>query len=626
MGEIFLTFEMNKRLSYILIPLMAILLALHLQHVQQYLFFFREQLMVFFFDSSIIAERYLGVAGPAQMLSHFMVQFFKIPYVGAIVTALIGILSAVLLWKSVRRISRSVLLLPLAILPVIFICDGLFDVYYDYVGLVAYFLCTLFLYIDQWIARRISDNARLLSTSLLALLLFWIAGAVAILFAVIAFVIELVAEPRKCWRLLLPILVVLIAGAIGVKTSLVPGYRYAFQNGAYYEPILKPTNFYHTPWILAALLPLFAPLAHYAASKIRPLWLCVCSLVLLIAVSAFAVRSADRNQQKMYPMIAMDHFIVTHDWEGLLNSPYTKSGNFLLMNRLNLALSHEGKLLDKFFDYPQVGPYSILTELKQLSLDVEITTTLSEIFYQMDNVASAMEKAFNTVEGLRYGSPSNLQMLVRTNIIFGAYPLAEKYIRLLEKTLFYDDWATDQRRFLNNEEAINADPEYSAKRKSLPADCEEFTQARGAYADLLLTIRTNPKAIAARDYAIGYLLLANDTPHINAFVDEFYGTELMPETPQRLQEAIVAANEKDLDYCRARGVTEKTIKQYQQLKQLMVDARHTNQDIGPTLHKQYGKTYWYYLLVTSPQIAKLIEQNNANQQGKKQTAPLPSAH
>ena len=94
-------------------------------------------------------------------------------------------------------------------------------------------------------------------------------------------------------------------------------------------------------------------------------------------------------------------------------------------------------------------------------------------------------------------------------------------------------------RYLYNEELINNDPEYGAKRRSLPDNCEEFTQSRGAYADLLLTIRTNPKAIAARDYAIGYLLLANDSPHINAFADEFYGTELMPKTPQRLQEAMV---------------------------------------------------------------------------------------
>ena len=175
---------MNKRHAFLITALMLILLVLHLQHVQKYLFFFREQLMVFFYDSSIITERYLGVAGPAQLLSHLLVQFFKLSYVGAIVTGCIGTLSALLLWKSLQRISLSLLLLPLAILPVIFICDGLFDVYYDYVGLVAYFLFTLFLFIDQLLARRLTEWWRISATTLLALLLFWMAGAIAMLFVV----------------------------------------------------------------------------------------------------------------------------------------------------------------------------------------------------------------------------------------------------------------------------------------------------------------------------------------------------------------------------------------------------------------------------------------------------------
>ncbi|MBP5500453.1 MAG: hypothetical protein J6Y05_07130, partial [Bacteroidales bacterium] len=168
---------MNKRLAFLFAALMLVLLVVHLQHVQRYLFFFREQLMVFFYDPSIIASRYLGVTGPAQLLSHLLVQFFKLPYVGAIVTGSIGTLSALLLWKSLRRITQSLLLLPLAILPIIFICDGLFDVYYDYVGLVAYFLFTLFLFIDQLLARHLTDWWRITATTLLALLLFWMAGA-----------------------------------------------------------------------------------------------------------------------------------------------------------------------------------------------------------------------------------------------------------------------------------------------------------------------------------------------------------------------------------------------------------------------------------------------------------------
>lgn len=47
-----------------------------------------------------------------------------------------------------------------------------------------------------------------------------------------------------------------------------------------------------------------------------------------------------------------------------------------------------------------------------------------------------------------YGNPRMLKRLVQTNLIYGAYPVAEKYIRILENTFYYKDWAKSQRKFL----------------------------------------------------------------------------------------------------------------------------------------------------------------------------------
>ena len=414
--------------------------------------------------------------------------------------------------------------------------------------------------------------------------------------------------------------------AVYFDLPLVPGLpSRSITNEAYYEPILEATNFFFTSWVLAIVLPLLAPLFISFESKLKIIWLATGTLVMLAIISAFTVYSADRNQQKMYPMIAMDHYINEHDWEGLLKTPYCQSSNFILMNRVNLALSHTGRFLDDFFKYPQIAPYSILTELKELALDVEIITTLSEIFWQMDNIASADEKAFNSYEGLRYGSPSNLQMLVRTSLVFGRYQHAEKYIKMLEKTLFYKKWATSQRRFLYNDAAVEADPEYGSKRKSLPKGTREFIQAQGPFYDLLVTIRSNPKAVAARDYAIGYLLLANDIPHINAFIEEFSGTEVMPTMPLRLQEAAVAANEKNLDWCRQHGVEEKVIERYQQLRKELLQSRQTGNKV-PNALVQNRYTYWYYLLVTSPNMAKMREDLARRTQQQKAEEASVSAH
>lgn len=573
--------------------------------------------MVFYNDADIIAARYLGVGGIGLLITHWLTQFFILEYIGAIITASLGVLAALMLWKSMPKSSSSLIMLPLWMLPAIFQCDAMFDVYYSYQGYVAYFLFTLFAFIYRLIVDHIENyNYRILTAVILVVALFYIGGAVGTLLSVYILLMELLENPRKCWMMIIPIAVVLVGSKFCVDKAYLSLYRYALLNSAYYEPIVEPTNFFHTSWILILVIPFFAPLIKGLESKIKPILTIISSIAVLILVAAFAKFSADRNQQKMYPMMAMDHYIVNEDWKGLLNSPYCTSSNFILMNRVNLALSHEGRLLDDFYKYPQLTSYSLVTDLDDLSLDVEITSTVCELYWNMDNIASADERAFNSYEGLRYGSPSNLKMLVKTSLVFGRYAQAEKYIKMLEETTFYKDWATSQRKFLYNDEAVEADPVYGSKRRSLPVGTREFVQARGPFADLLVTLRANPHAIAARDYAIGYLILANDVKHINSFTEEFYGTEVMPTTPLRLQEAVLAANEKDLDYCRAHGVEEKTIEEYQKLKQNYLQAKERGIDPASAI-RQWRNTYWYFLLVTSNRLAQVREQMIKQQEDQK---------
>jgi len=609
--------RLNKYFPIILAVVMALLFGYHLQRTQEFLFYFREQLMVFYNNADIIAARYLGVGGFSLLLSHWFMQFFVLEYAGASITAILGVLAAFLLWRGMPKSCRSLMTIPLWMLPAIFQCDALFDVYYSYQGYVAYFLFALFVCLYRLIAEHTDDyRYRLCSAIALCLALFYLGGAVGSLLSVVILLMEILENPRKSWMMLLPILLILITGAFCVTRAYLPLYRYAYLNSAYYEPIIEPTNFFHTSWIIILIIPFFSPLAKNLEEKIKPILTTLSSIVLFMLVAVFAFFSSERNQQKMYPMMALDHYIVNHDWKGLLNSPYCNSSNFIIMNRVNLALSHEGKLLDNFYHYPQLTSYSLVTDLEDLSLDVEITSTVCELYWNMDNIASADERAFNSYEGLRYGSPSNLKMLVRTSLVFGRYQQAEKYIKMLEQTTFYSDWATSQRKFLYNDAAVEADPEYGSKRRSLPIGTREYVQARGPFADLLVTLRTNPHATAARDYAIGYLILANDVDHINSFTEEFYGSEVMPTTPMRLQEAVLAANEKDLDYCRAHGVEEGTIQEYQKLKAAYLQAKEQNVNPAAAL-QPWRNTYWYFLLITSNRLAQIREQMIKQQEEQK---------
>ena len=66
--------------NIMLVSLMLILLGIHLQYTQEYLFYFRETLMVFYYDASIIASRYFGIGGPGLLLTHWITQFFILKY------------------------------------------------------------------------------------------------------------------------------------------------------------------------------------------------------------------------------------------------------------------------------------------------------------------------------------------------------------------------------------------------------------------------------------------------------------------------------------------------------------------------------------------------------------------
>ena len=76
----------------------------------------------------------------------------------------------------------------------------------------------------------------------------------------------------------------------------------------------------------------------------------------------------------------------------------------------------------------------------------------------MGNIAAAQNVAFNSLFALNGYNPTMLQMLVRIELMRGNYLVALKYITLLEKTVHYAGWATAQRRFLFDDEAVEQDP------------------------------------------------------------------------------------------------------------------------------------------------------------------------
>ena len=136
------------------------------------------------------------------------------------------------------------------------------------------------------------------------------------------------------------------------------------------------------------------------------------------------------------------------------------------MCHLNMALANKGELSDKMFNFDQRGPQGLLV---QWNKSENISCMLSDIYFTMGATASSQEMAFEGyVSAMEDGNPRMLKRLVQTNLIYGTYPVAEKYISILEKTYAYRDWAQSQRKYLYNDEVVESDPILGTRRRMLP--------------------------------------------------------------------------------------------------------------------------------------------------------------
>ena len=78
----------------------------------------------------------------------------------------------------------------------------------------------------------------------------------------------------------------------------------------------------------------------------------------------------------------------------------------------------------------------------------------NEIFYHLGLINASQEYAFESMEVMpdMEKSVRALKRLAETNLINGNYKVAEKYLKIVEKTLFHRQWARKTRKILYNEE------------------------------------------------------------------------------------------------------------------------------------------------------------------------------
>jgi hypothetical protein len=564
------------------------LFAVFLQTVYAFHFFNIEQYQLFLFDGEWIMDTFATVGGLSRLLADFLLQFFIYPFAGTFLTSLLLTLVGVLTYRLLKRVDKaSVFIQFFALLPV---CSLLFlhtDFNYFMQGTVSY-LFTLLLLNGYMRLNRMW--LRLAYASVWMVVLFWFCGSVAVLFAVTVFVKEVFEAPRTGFWFLLPVSEVLLMAWMSVRFALVGDYAFAFLPDMYFHALLKPGRILYFSWII---LPVTIAILYVLRTKkaLSGRKRKFCRLVLWLACGVLFVcyNQVDESSLKYKKM---EYYYRTKQYDQVIEMNKNGVTNLLYGCLLNLALAEKGELAERIFTFEQNGPHSLLIPADDTYM---ISALLSDIHYAIGHTGASMHMAFeaNTCSiGRRSGRM--IRRLVETNLIYGHYAVAEKYIALLEKSFHYRKWAGEMRRYLYDDDAVGRNPEFDKRRKSLPQTDILFT-AEVKERELTALAASNPENRNPIEYLGSMYLLAKDLNRFEKLLKTHYQTPVLPILPLSFQEATVILNEANPSSWKAQGVSQPVITRFEQYRKFILDHKN-NPRLEDFVKKSFGQTYWYYYM------------------------------
>ena len=546
----------------------------------KYWYAFMEQYLMFQTTEIYFFEKLAEPGGLTQYVTEFISIAFVHPYGASITIALLlGILAGCFYsYLKACKLQPSMLV---AILPAflfwIFPQESIAPLLTAIIATISAILYTL---IKSTYLRYI--------WGFFLLTLSYFTSAPAPLLASVLMAIYECSLPNNKQRWLWASLLVFYSGIlplIAMRTCYVIPMLEAFLSKHLYHPEFPaPTSLL---WIVLSfpLITLFSIWKKNKTVLTNKVWnIVLAEALLLMGIAVGIVYKKDTLEQAY----RYDYHVRRGEWQEIVN--HAKIHSVQDMNALvylNLALSYTNQFTENFLQFPQKGeegfiPFDPHTRLGLIQA--------SEVAWQVSQVNAAQRFAFvGVLSSERLVQPRLMKRLVETYLVTGEYRAAEKYIKLLEATPHYKDWAKAQRPLLNP--SVCESTEWIAKKRAmLPITDNPFDLTKTLPSALAFLIDDHPDNRAAFEYGMGYLLAHKD---LNTFMHYMQLMKERGETfPTRYQEAIClfySAMVKDPNAFNSYPIKPEIKNRFLQFLQ------STRKFHPEALKRQYGDTYYYYM-------------------------------
>ena len=511
----------HKHLQGFLSLLFAIAIALFWAFPYRCALSYQEQYQLFLFTPSYFTERISVPGGLADYVAEFITQFYYVYALGAILLALVFFCLQRLTWVLMRRSGVSQSWYLLSFIPTV----ALWALMGNENVLLSFAIALLGMEEIMLHYIIVRDHSRGWTAPAVYLLIaipvgYWLFGPVTIGVALVGIYSPSLTLPKRerksnlktlltPWgqTLLSVLYFVLIVWLCGLFLQY-PYYKLFGGINYFRYPAVIPVM----QWVvvaLFALLPLAASnLPHLEGKKAMRTEIAQIVVVVLAAVPLLRLSFDGAT----YELIDYDYLVRTHQWQRIIEKAEKhQASSPMSVSCVNLALAMQGQLCDRLFEFYQNGAEGLFPTFTR---DMTSPLPTAEVFYQLGMVNDAERYTFEAQEAIpNYRKSGRLtRRIAQCEIINGNYAVAAKYLRMLENSLFYRQWAKSQERFLYNSAAVKADPEYGRlrdiriKHHDYLFSDQEMDQMLG----LLLVDNKKYDNRMAYEYLIAYELLQRD--------------------------------------------------------------------------------------------------------------------
>jgi hypothetical protein len=268
------------------------------------------------------------------------------------------------------------------------------------------------------------------------------------------------------------------------------------------------------------------------------------------------------------------------------------STNSLTLFYNNIAPSETDQLNDKLFSFIQTS------DGKTLFLKWEMVTEILKrggyFYYTTGMINEAHRWAYENIvmSGM---TPEGIKMLIKTEVINCHYRMAEKYIRILKKTLFYKNEARRLEKFLYNDEAVESDAELGSGRKTR-VKSDFFTITDDPIVNVERVIQGDSLNRSAFGYFMAFSLLKKDYKSLsrNAVQYERLGYKAFPVHIEEALLAIETMNNSESAYKGCLKISKATQDRWIGFLTIFQQYGNNPRAAEPALRKSYGNTFWYW--------------------------------